>query len=212
MAIISFTHRFVFVKTRKTAGTSVQETLLPVLGPDDVVTHGWNNLLTGERCVIEEFAAVDEIRRHFAVEPERYFKFGFVRNPYAITLSRYFYQIKRNRLAGPASPAHFNQWVQSLYFVGEPGFPGGWYLLDRSRLLLFDQALRPLVDFIGRFESLESDFAHAVHTVGLPRIPLVHVNRSNVGNHHYADWFDEPSKRLVATGFDFELEYFGYRF
>jgi hypothetical protein len=36
--IISHSHRFIFIKTMKTAGTSIEAYLSPLLGPDDVVT------------------------------------------------------------------------------------------------------------------------------------------------------------------------------
>lgn len=36
--IVSHRHRFIFLKTKKTAGSSVEVALSPVLGPDDVVT------------------------------------------------------------------------------------------------------------------------------------------------------------------------------
>lgn len=36
--IISHAHRFIFIKTRKTAGTSIEAALRPHLGPDDVST------------------------------------------------------------------------------------------------------------------------------------------------------------------------------
>ena len=36
--IVSFQHEFIFVKTRKTAGTSIEMALTPFCGPDDIVT------------------------------------------------------------------------------------------------------------------------------------------------------------------------------
>ncbi|MGL4591160.1 MAG: hypothetical protein ACRCVZ_04910, partial [Aestuariivirga sp.] len=36
--IVSHRHRFIFLKTRKTAGTSVELSLRPQCGPDDIVT------------------------------------------------------------------------------------------------------------------------------------------------------------------------------
>ncbi|HZD39830.1 MAG TPA: hypothetical protein VE131_03855, partial [Terriglobales bacterium] len=37
MSIISFKHKFIFVKTKKVAGTSVEAALRPFTGPDDIV-------------------------------------------------------------------------------------------------------------------------------------------------------------------------------
>ena len=37
--IASHQHRFIFLKTRKTAGTSVEIALSKVCGPDDIITE-----------------------------------------------------------------------------------------------------------------------------------------------------------------------------
>jgi hypothetical protein len=39
MTIVSYQHRFIFIKTRKVAGTSVEAFLRSLAGPDDVITH-----------------------------------------------------------------------------------------------------------------------------------------------------------------------------
>jgi hypothetical protein len=212
VTIVAPSRQFIFVKTRKTAGTSIQESFLPFSQPGDVVTREWTDLVSRRRCAIEEFASLDQIQNDLGVEPSAFFKFGFTRNPFSITLSRYFYQLKMKRVLGNPSPEHFNLWVQTVYFVGEPRFPGGRYLLDRSRHLLFDQHGRKLVDFIGRFEQIQDDFQEIVHRIGLPEMVLVHVNKSNKENIHYRDWFDSRSRRFVEENFDFELSTFGYQY
>lgn len=212
MAIIAFSRRCLFIKTRKTAGTSVQESLSPHLVDRDIVTRQWIDTRSGLRCAIEEFASLEDIHQHFPETRTDYFTFGFTRNPYAITLSRYFYQIQMKRIVGPPSPKDFNHWVQNIYCIGEPGFPGGRFLRDRSRYLLFDASLKPLVDFIGKVENLSQDFASVAKRIGLPGIALAHVNRSNREVVSYRDWMDPVSRQLIENSFDFELSSFGYRY
>lgn len=50
--IISHKHKFIFVKTRKTAGTSVEIALSRHLGPDDIITpiSPDDEKLRAERC------------------------------------------------------------------------------------------------------------------------------------------------------------------
>ncbi|MBD3320192.1 MAG: hypothetical protein GF350_03765 [Chitinivibrionales bacterium] len=212
MAIVSFSRKFIFIKTRKTAGTSVQKTLLPYCDGSDIVTREWTDIRTGKRCIVEEFASIEDIESNFPVDSRQYFTFGFTRNPYALTLSRFLYQIKMNRIPGPPSMEYFNRWVGNVYFTGEPGFPRGRYIKDRSRLLLFDRNYKPRVDFIGKFETLDEDFFKITDRLGLDNAELVHVNKSNNGNIDYHDWFDSRSIYLVQKHFDFELEYFNYSF
>ncbi len=212
MSIVSFSHRFIFLKTRKTAGTSIQHTLLPFCKTPDVVTRVWTNLVDGRKTGIEEFATIQEIEKNFNLQREEYFSFGFTRNPFDLTLSRYFYQIKERRITGGPSKIHFNQWVEEVYLVGEPGFPHGRYFKDRSRFLLFDCNLNPTVDYIGRFESLQSDFEFIRKKIGLEGCHLVHHNRSNEVGIGYRDWINQGNRERIADKFDFEIEYFGYRY
>ncbi|MBD3347041.1 MAG: hypothetical protein GF401_18455 [Chitinivibrionales bacterium] len=212
MAIVSFSQKYIFIKTRKTAGTSVQKTLRPFCKDGDIVTMQWTDIMTGTRCRVEEFASIEGIEQQFSVDRNEYFTFGFTRNPYSLALSRYFYQIKMNRIPGPPSPAYFNRWLADVYFRGEPGFPKGRYVKDRSRHLLFDANVKPTVDFIGKFENLQDDFTTITRRLALPDTELSHVNKSNHNNIHYRDWFDSRSIYLVQKHFDFELEYFNYAF
>lgn len=212
MAVISFSRRFVFLKTRKTGGTSVQESLLPWLSGHDVVTREWHDVRTGAATPVEEFATLEQIHAAYPEAVHGFFTFGFTRNPFAITLSRYRYQIRMGRIPGPATREDFNRWARDVYFVGEPGFPGGRYLLDRSRHLLFDESLAPKVEFIGRLETIAADFARCAERVGLPGIALPHVNRSHEGGPSHADWMNATTRRLVEEGFDFEIGHFGYSF
>lgn len=211
MAIVSFSNEFIFVKTRKTGGTSVQKSLLPALTGKDVMTEKWLDVRSGSRCIIQEFASIEEIHSAFP-KSSRFYTFGFTRNPYSITLSRYLYQLKMGRIGGPMSPQDFNRWARDVYFVGEPRFPNGRFILDRSRYLLFDQALNPKVHWIGRLERLERDFELLTATLGLRQVRLLHVNKSNSDNHHPIEWMNQETRRLVEYHFDFELEYFGYQF
>ena len=78
MALISFSNRFIFIKTRKTAGTSMEIFFI-------------------ENCDIKmlgEFDSLQAVVRKSKITPDDYFKFGFTRNPYAIVLSRYLFQVK----------------------------------------------------------------------------------------------------------------------
>lgn len=212
MAVISFSKRFLFLKTRKTGGTSVQESLLPKLSGHDIVTREWHDVRTGAATPVEEFAQLEQIHAAYPETRDGFFTFGFTRNPYAITLSRYGYQIRMGRIPGPATREAFNRWAREVYFVGEPGFPGGRYLLDRSRHILFDEGFRPKVDYIGRLERFAKDFDYCTGRVGLSEARLANVNSSLQGKADYRDWMDGFTRRLVEVGFDFELDYFGYGF
>jgi hypothetical protein len=57
--IVSYLHNYIFIKTKKTAGTTVEAVLAPSCGPDDVVTFG--RVAPGEKS----------LTRNIYLDPER---------------------------------------------------------------------------------------------------------------------------------------------
>jgi hypothetical protein len=207
MSIISYKNNFIFLKTRKTAGTSIQASLKPICDSKDIVTYGWINEITGEKSKLSEFFAKDEIEKELNIDFDSFFTFGFTRNPFDLVLSRYFYEIKRKRLIQFANKVNFNIWLKLKYIKNKE------YIQDRSRYLLFDDNLESVVNYIGRFETLENDF-HFIkcNFYNYYSIKLQHLNKSNFNNIHYHDWFSQDNKKLISKYFAFEIDYFKYRF
>jgi hypothetical protein len=68
-----------------------------------------------------------------------------------------------------------------------------------------------LVDFVGRFESLQRDFGTVVENIDSKRmVPLPRINASE--HQHYAEFYTPALMRLVANRFARDIEAFGYRF
>jgi hypothetical protein len=126
--ILSHKHRFIFLKTKKTASSSVELTLSSLCGPDDVITplldreeklrpgRGAQNYLRGdaerERTSNgmsipvrgQDFYGHMKASEVVAIAPAEwanYFKAAFVRNPWDAHLSAFFW---RRRKGGDRSP------------------------------------------------------------------------------------------------------------
>ena len=67
-----------------------------------------------------------------------------------------------------------------------------------------------IMDFIGRYESLETDFEQICARIGLGRIELPHLNKST--NKNYKDYYNERTKRIVEEWSKRDIETFGYEF
>ena len=68
------------------------------------------------------------------------------------------------------------------------------------------------VDFVGRYEDLETDFRYVAERIGLPpkiSLPRMQANPRSV---NYADYYTAATRDMVATRFAQDIELFAYRF
>ena len=67
------------------------------------------------------------------------------------------------------------------------------------------------VDFVGRYESLQTDFDHCCERIRLAMQQLPHRRRAN-DRIAYRDCYDEETKALIAQHFGVDIEAFGCEF
>lgn len=94
--IISHQHKFIFVKTRKTAGSSIEKYLINYLGAKDICTgseaDGTPKLNTQET---NGHRGWQWIENQYPEEWNSYYKFAVERNPWDKMVSAFFYYMKR---------------------------------------------------------------------------------------------------------------------
>ena len=108
--IISHQHRFIFLKTRKTAGTSLEIALSQYCGPNDLITRissddeelrrergfrGPQNYLVGERLVTNHHGAATALAIVGIEKWGSYFKFSIERNPFDRAISSYWWRTRK---------------------------------------------------------------------------------------------------------------------
>jgi hypothetical protein len=160
---------------------------------------------------------------HIAAQDfEEYFKFSFVRNPFTRILSEYRY---RNYF----SHRSFKDFV--LNKLPKPGWDDKYRHVMPQYDMLHDRDGKLLVDFVGRFETLQQDFDQVCERLGISDSTLPHVNKSdkksrdlkrklrNVvymnGENHYrglADFYDDETRTAVADYYRADIEAFDYEF
>jgi hypothetical protein len=175
--MISTQHKTIFVHIPKVAGQSIETLFLDDLGLDWEHRH---ELLMRIKKPNEKgphrlahLRAKDYVSLGYVDAPifEAFFKFSFVRNPYARVLSLYHYlgysriisaeKFIEKVLAKKVKEDHF--FYQSQYD----------YLYD-------DQGKR-LVDYVGKLENISEDIEHVLAKTGLQGKKLPHVNKSEKG-------------------------------
>jgi hypothetical protein len=172
--LISHSHSFAFFHVPKTAGSSVRV----ALGRHATcVDDYWaNRALARIGIPVNRFAPwpYTKLRPHASaatlaawVPPEifeRLFKFAFVRNPWDLLVS-YWHYLRHN-------PGHHRRRIARRLpdFAAYVGYEIRRGRISQSRLLC-DRRGRLLVDFVGRYESLPTDFVRICRRVGIEATP-----------------------------------------
>lgn len=221
--IISNSHTFIFVHILKTAGTSICAALDPSLRWNDVILGGTGfgekmNAPYKERFGLRKHSSASQIRAVVGDDVwSRYFKFAFVRHPYARVVSFYTWlgdAIRRN--ADRSSPVW--SWPSTQAFVESPTFSDfirnqKFLQTDAARLQtesVCDEEGRCLVDFVGRFEDLDAGMRTLSDHLGLALQPLDRHNAS-AGKGPLAEFFSsETDYAHLYELFRRDFDHFGY--
>lgn len=206
--IASHAHRFVFVKTRKTAGTSLEIALSRHCGPTDIVTRistedeelraaaggvGPQNDDTdpssyahmGARRVIEVLG-----RETW----DAYFTFAVERNPFDVVASSWRYSARK-----PSFTKTFAEFVRTPR------------RLDRLALneRLYRMGGQVVVDQVYRYEELPAAVADISSRLGLD-LDLPHAKQGS--GPHYRELYGPGDAEIVAARFERTIREFGYEF
>lgn len=145
-----------------------------------------------------------------------YFKFAFVRNPWDRLFSAYRF-LKRGGF-NPVDRRWAEQHLAGYHNFGD--FVRGWVTPDNVRswvhfrpqcdYLQVPDGI-PGIDFIGRFENLEADFARLCERLGLQR-QLETLNTDDSAIQDYTDFYNAETRELVADVYRQDVIGLGYRF
>jgi len=191
--MISDRHRFIFIHINKTGGTSIEKVFEPEADQENVAFK-------------HRTAAF--YRQTFPEQFRDYFKFAFVRNPWDWLVSRYHWSRDRQHL--------FDYSFQEFLWRLKNGIP-----LSPGAPWLEGEALQPqlarvsidgqiAVDFVGRFETIQSDFDSICSRLQIEARTLPHVFQTDRAS--YVDYYDDETRRVVKQLYAADIIAFGYRF
>ncbi len=222
--LLSHSNKFIFIHIFKTAGSSVRNEFVDYSRFIDKLAYkyklskfilnrinklmGWLNDGMVQFTGFSKHATASEIKTGLPSNIfDDYFKFIFVRNPYDLMVSQYFYsrQKKWYTYHNAAINKDFSEFV-SWYIAQNP---------QRQTDFLLDQNSKELiVDYIGRFESISSDLEKIKSILNInSKQEFSHVNPSIIRkNKDYKVYYDSKSQKLVEDYFKDDLEQLGYTF
>lgn len=225
--IISHTHRYIFIKSLKTAGTSLEAALSRHCAGDDIVTelgdYRFNRDADGNwihhAMNASGFEQHDDAQTIRSKVPEAvwndYLKFSITRNPWDRTVSLFFWERKRKPEAsskpgllqrlglGPDEHTRLKKEFRQFVLAGQWENNDRFYFMDG----------RLCVDYVIRYETLAQDFERLCHRLGLPAIELPRlkagIRKDGVG---YAALYDPDTIAAVADRHRLDIAHFGYTF
>ena len=203
--LVSDTHRLVFVHIQKTGGATITRILREHV-PD---VHGLG------------------ARHQFAVRGQRkleawddYFKFAFVRNPWARLVS-WHAMIRRAEKRGARpqnklwryaqqNSSNFDEFVRNCTDEVQIG-RGVHYSFTYNQLdYVTDENGELIVDFVGRLENFNDDLGTVLTKTGIGLDAIPQYNRSKHG--HYSASYTPETEEIVRQRFKRDIDFFGYEF
>jgi len=132
-----------------------------------------------------------------------YTKFCFVRDPYRQVVSDYLWKSRNTR-----TTFDFSQYLDALAAPkAHPGIaPDGW--VSNWDMMSIDGKLA--VDYVGRFENMQEDFAAITSRLGLGRLEIAGQSAKASPSYDYRSFYTDGDLAKVSALFREEIETFGY--
>lgn len=199
--IISHKHKFIFVKTRKTAGSSIEKYLYNYLGPDDICTGSVLdstlrlNINEDSKLYKDGHVSHAYIANNFPKEWQNYFKFAVDRNPWDKLVSAYYWR----KYKKPKKFKHgFDHFINSELIKTY----NCWNLYANDKVV---------VDTLINYNTLHDSFLK----LPIPyngELLTTFVKSSQRETNGYKEMYTLESAELVRTHFDNVIDFFGYKF
>lgn len=230
--IISHEHRFIFLKCRKVAGSSMERSLSEVCGPSDIVTRdpcqapiarNYDRPVPVLREILGTYEPIRIARsvRDWRKRPAFYSHVdAYVARArlgkktwdsyFKFCFERnpwdkcvsFYYWLYRNQ----QNPVSFAEHFKRTYVFRDRYIPSDWWRYTIGNNLA--------VDFVGKFENKEADFKGALSNVGLT-VELSHAEKTGTrpkSTRNLRDLYTPELIDLVAKYFAWEIRTFGYEF
>lgn len=228
--LISHRYDFIYLRTIKTASTSIELRLQPACLPDGHAHPGEDcDPVMTDAGIIGARRILKEARQHdwwnhmpasqikAQLDPEiwqGYTKFTSIRNPFAKLVSLFWFKLKqprhaerRARISAGSFETAREEFLAWLGRHRDIPHDGEIYLIDRK--LIADRVIR--------YEHMDEDLSELISDLGLPTnligatTPAAKSGLKQFAN-PYQDYYDPETRRRVEDRYAFELKKFSYTF
>ncbi|MEH6467611.1 MAG: sulfotransferase family 2 domain-containing protein [Porticoccus sp.] len=186
----------IFIHIPKTAGQSICKNLFHVKSVGHM-PYVWYQGIAPEQCL-------------------EYFKFAIVRNPWDRVVSAYHYLLRGGAIKRDSGLSEIirkyegfddfvRKWMCKENIENHIHFIPQCYFIENQHGVID-------IDYIGRFETLQSDINEIVGSNKGFLLPVIleEINSSSRGN--YKDYYSPESKKIVEALYSRDINEFGYYF
>jgi len=233
--IVSHRHRFIFLKTMKTASSSMEIALSEMLGPDDIITPARPDLDEKRTSGVggQNYRLVDhpdvpkrKLWRRLLQRPERYYHptVGYFEHMPGWRVRKYLGEEIWNSYYKFAFER--NPWDRQVSFYN-------YKTRDKKTPETFDQFLAKgerakvdnwgiytldgevAVDFVGRYENVAEDFNTAMVAIGLGDdivLPRANMAKKSLAKRSYRNFYTDETRELMGKWYPGEIALMDYSF
>lgn len=180
---------FIFIHINKTGGSSIEKAL------EAPLIH---------KTALEFKKDIGENRW------EQRFSFAIVRNPWDRAVSQFHYRQMINKTGLASKTLSFDDWIKRVYVDGDQQY------VDEEKMFLTQSAWvsnekdEIIVDFIGKFEELQSSWDFISKELHREQTTLPHIKKSS--RQDYRTYYNDDSVEIITNFFEADIKNFGYKF
>lgn len=203
--IISHKHKFIYFKSRKTAGTTIEVFLSAYCGEKDIITRIGEDGSNGYKWHVprnnnnfynhDTVSSVYEKIKNKTIFKD-YFKFTSVRNPWDKMVSMYHWLYKAD------NKRNFESWLMSC----------DWNKNTLTQFYKLNNKI--IVDEFIKYENLKEDIINICDIIGISfnEKYLLHLKRKAKKDRNYKDYYTEKTKKKVEEKFKSEIIDLNYNY
>ena len=229
MAVISLQHKYLFIQTPRTACTAIaQGVLIPkcdgmTYPPATVLDKRGQILMDQKHCTLGQLFLYNIVTPN---ELEPFLKFSTIRNPFDSIASEYVKQrhTYASMLEQPTTWVHrFPGYAEDMRFAADHSFTE-W--VDRKWRRRFPRSVirgrrnaaagesgwQDGVDFVMRYERLQTDFDDALARIGFEPIAIPRLNETAERGTDYRQYYTPTAQSIIEDVYADILSRYGYTF
>jgi len=198
--IVSHKHKFIFIKTFKTAGSSIEKILHPQLGSDDILRGSdYDDTPSINAPSKGRHKGAEELLQTYPREFNDYFTFAVDRNPWDVVVSHFYWHKKATKTID--EEIDFSTWCIEN--------KKEWWRINNWRKYTIDNKIA--VDAVLQYEKLDEQ----LRNIPIPyngELSTVKLKSGFRPNSDYRSLYDNVTKDIVKQNFGEVIEHFGYEF